>query len=446
MNILQDLFQRLIQHTSKLRLILNLTLVLHVLGFATETLSLKQSVALALQNHPQILSAEGSESIARSNLKSNQAPFWPQIGVQANASRHGNEIGNSGTFTKTSSLSTELGAQQNLWDFGKTSAKITGSEKSWEASKAETKASKQAVALGAETAYFTLLQAQAVLLVNRDALNHAQAHLDQVKGFLETGKGTRYNVIQAEVEVANAQLNLIRAENEMHNSHVKLENAIGVTLAFPVTLSESLTVLPMLSPDLPEMQQALDNHPELVAAKLHKEAGEASIKAAERNRWPELTGLASYGWSGSDFNTAWSRNWNLGLGLSLPIFSGGAQQASIAASKGNLQILMASEKSLKQNISLEVQQQTYAQHEALQRLQSAEKLSAQAQLALDLAQERYRLGSGNALELKDAELSLANARIARIQAICDAHIAQAHLQKAMGTLQLPSLAEGEKVQ
>ncbi len=77
--------------------------------------------------------------------------------------------------------------------------------------------------------------------------------------------------------------------------------------------------------------------------------------------------------------------------------------------------------------------------EAAERMQVASKVVASAQLALDLSEERFRQGVGQALEVIDSELGIANARIQAVQAVSDYRSGEVRLLRVTGRLKLPAV-------
>ena len=86
------------------------------------------------------------------------------------------------------------------------------------------------------------------------------------------------------------------------------------------------------------------------------------------------------------------------------------------------------------NATQDVQQQYYAKEEARDRIGATQVVIDQATEALRLSQERYRAGLGTALEITDAEQTLANARSSHVQAEFDYRVAHVKLLSAMGVL------------
>ncbi len=176
-----------------------------------------------------------------------------------------------------------------------------------------------------------------------------------------------------------------------------------------------------------------ETRPELLAAQARVEAGKSLVTAAWDQHLPTLSATGSLTWSNFDY-TPLFRRWSAGVTLSLPLFQGFAiagqveqAQAAADAAEANLQVLHES-------IVLEVEQAYFNLREAGERLDATSKLVEQAEQNLLLAERQYAAGVGTALDASDAQLSLSNARITRIQALYDYSSAFVQLQKSMGIL------------
>lgn len=178
---------------------------------------------------------------------------------------------------------------------------------------------------------------------------------------------------------------------------------------------------------------ALKNRPELLASQAQVEASRQFLTSAWTANLPNVSASAGYNWRNLTPSPLYS-GWNLGITVSLPIFQGFALDAGIDQAKANLKVAQASNDLVMQSLLLDVQQQELALEEASQSIQASKKLVESADEALRLAVGRYNSGTGTALETTDAEVSLANARIAYIQSLYNYSVSYAKLERAMGTI------------
>ncbi len=411
-------------------------------GETVDTLSLARCVDIALHYNPLVQSAHGGSQAGEAAYHGARANYFPQVNAAATGKAFGGDVSSTGGFSSGSGnvtgqlFTAGVAAQQLLFDFGKTPARSASAYDQWQAARTDAEGTLESVAMNVQLAFINYLLSLSVKKVDEEALNQATAHLNLSQVQLDAGRGTRFNVSQAEVVVANAKLNLIHGKNQILLGRSQLENALGRRLADSLVVLDSLAATPRDMDMRAEVNAALDHRPELVAAKLRRESVREQLRAAQGARLPDLTGTAGYGGQSSHLDSQWEKGWNVGVGLTLPLFTGGALQAGVDQARGSLQQSEAFAQSLEQAVVQEVEQDVLNLREAAERMQVASKAVASAQLALDLSEERFRQGVGQALEVIDSELGIANARIQAVQAVSDYRTGEVRLLRATGRLDL----------
>jgi outer membrane protein len=403
---------------------------------AAEPLTLAQAIQRAIENNPAIKGAEAGVRSASGALTQVKSNYYPLLSATASAQRTGGAfVLNPSIPPRNQTYDTYTGGFQGnllLFDFGRTINRVSAGSDLLDASTFDYDATRATVVANVEIAYFGVVQAQQVVKVNNEAVEQASRHLTQAKAFYDVGRRPLFDVTRAEVDLANANVNLIRARNQLRVANLQFENAMGVHPRSPFHLTDTLSVTPY-APDLDSTKAvAFDRRPELLAARTRMEANRSLAAAAWGQHLPSLSAFGSWTWS--NFNFPLYNRWNAGVTLSLPIFqgfgiAGQVEQAQAAAdlASANLQIL-------RESLVLEVEQAYYALREAEERLVATRKLVEQAEQNMVLADRQYAAGVGTALDAADAQLSLSNARITDIQAMYDYNSSLVRLQKAMGML------------
>jgi len=266
--------------------------------------------------------------------------------------------------------------------------------------------------------------------VAQESVDSFQKHLDQAMGFYQVGTRAKFDVTKAEVDLSNAKLKLIQAQNSYRVAMVTLNNAMGLVEAPEYTLEDNLSYQKYEVGFEEALKQAYDNRPDLLALLSQEKAAKKSVELAGLGYLPTLTGNADYKWQGQEFPLADS--WDVGAVLSWPLFNGFLTKNQVDENKYNLNVVKANQALLKQSILLEVRQAFLNLQAAEEGIPYAQLVVKQAQENLDLANGRYAAGIGNPVELSDAELAYSNAKYAESQALYNYKIAQASLEKAMG--------------
>ena len=413
-----------------------------------ELLSLQRCIEIGLMKNPTIMAAKGTIGVNESLVGQAKSNYYPQVSWTGGYSRilpvsgrsftgtQGGTFGTGDQGTSSSSsafdqYTTSFSLSQLIYDFGKTSTQVQISRLNTDASRSTFENTSEQVILSVKQTYYAVLQAKYNKLVLADTVKQTEQHLEQAKGFYEVGTKPKFDVIKAEVDVSNAKLNLIKAENDFRIAVVNLNNAMGIPDAPDYTLDENLSFEKYGTTFEEALSKAYENRPDLKSIVAQRQAAEVGIDSAKTGYYPLLTGNASYNWAGERIDQM-DHGWNVGAVISFPIFSGFLTKYQVQQARANLNVLKANEESLRQTVFLEVQQAYLTLRAAEEAIPTAKLGVGQAQENLDIANGRYAAGVGNPVEVTDAEVSLANARLQYIQALYADKVAQANLEKAMG--------------
>lgn len=399
-----------------------------------ETLDLKRCIEIALRLQPSIASAVNTVYATRSRVYQAESNYYPQVDAAAGYSRNASNPSVSrpggGTTQAFDFYSSSLSLRQNIFDFGKTSEQVKVQRYNLDSSRSDLENTRSQTAFNVKSAYYAVLLAGKNRTVTQEAVKQFQQHLDQAKGFYEVGTKPRIDVTSAEVDLSNAKVNLIKAENSLRISWINLNNAMGVVGPPEYNIEDNLAFQPY-DVNLDEaVSKALSARPDLKSSIEKKKAAEEGVELARKNYYPALSGTAAYSWAGESFPL--DRGWNVGAAITLPIFSGFLTKYQVEESRANLNVANANTELLRQNVLLDVQQAYLNLKEAGERVPAAELAVRHASENLDLANARYSTGVGSPIEITDASVTYINARLAFFQALSDYKTAQASLEKAMG--------------
>lgn len=398
-------------------------------------LTLSRCIEIALAKNPSILAAMNTVDVNQSRVGEARSNYYPQVSAQATYSRINSALtttaGNSSTTFGQYSGSVLL--SQNILDFGRTSSQVDISKYTLASSRSDLQTTQDAVILSVKQAYYGVLQTKRNRDVAADVIKQFQLHLDQAKGFYDVGTKAKIDVIKAEVDLSNAKLSLINAENAFKIAWVNLNNAMGTPDApefaiednlsfqkYPVTLEEATA-------------RAFDNRPDLKSIIAKRQAAESNISLQRSGYYPVLSGNASYTKSEVDLQPYTVNNsWIAGVTLTFPLFNGFQTSNQVAEAKSNLYVLKANEETLRQQILLDVRQAYLNLQAAEASIATAELAAQQAKENLDLANGRYAAGVGSPVEVSDAFATYVSAQASYTTALANYRIAQASIEKAMG--------------
>jgi outer membrane protein len=392
-------------------------------------LTLEKCLDIARQTNPQVMTAEEGVNASRSRIGQARANYFPQLNLSSGYNHNWSETGPA--ESSSNRYSTSIGISQDIWDFGKTSTQVEIGKLNLDSAFFNLADVSSQIVLQVKQAYYQVLQARKAEEVSREAVAQFQKHLEQAQGFYETGRSPKFDVTTAEVDLGNARVNLISAENATQLAFINLNNAMGIPEAPGYTVEDNLALRrPEITLD-EALKTAYRNRPDLNDAVTVSKSAELSVTLAQKDYYPLLSGSAGYGWSGDDFSQK-DKNWTAGVALSVPIFNGLSTRYKVEEARANLRAAESQEETLRQTVFLEVKQAFLTLQEAVAKIPVAELTVTQARENLELANGRYQAGVGSPIEVTDSQASYSQAQYTYIQALYQYQTAQANLDKAMG--------------
>ncbi len=400
-----------------------------------DTLTIERAVELALQYHPSLRGAEANVRAAAAGHRLAVSSYFPSLSFVGSATHTEGVFVSNPLFPSRSQIysnySGSLQAQLTLYDFGKTSNRVGANTDLTDAAVADFKAARELVKLNAQVAYVGLLAARKVVVVNQEAVVQTTKHLTQARAFYAAGRRPQFDVTKAEVDLANANVNLIRAKNLLQVGRVQLENAMGMHPSGEYVVSEEVRIGPFTAGIDSVVGVALQVRPELQAARARLEAARSAARSTWSQHLPTLSAVGNWSWNGFQPSPLYPR-WNAGLQFSLPIFQGFSISAQVEQAEASAAAAQAALDTETETVRLDVEQNFLAMKEAEERRVAAAKLVEQAEANLNIAERQYAAGVGTALEVTDAQLTRSNAQIVNIQSLYDTITSVVRLQRAMG--------------
>lgn len=404
-----------------------------------EELTLERVVEIALQRQPEIMAAQGTVDAGRGRVGQARAQFFPQIDGSVGVSRfspsgsYANPNGNDASYSQ---YTAGVNVNQMLYDFGKTATRVAIQNTSVESSLADLASVEDQVVLNVKLAFFDLLTMLRKRDVAAQAVTQFEKHRNQAQGFFDAGVKPKYDVTKAEVDLSNAKLDLIRAENNVRLGKVSLNAAMGFSQTPKYEIKGSLDFEPFPVSLEQALEQAEAHSPDLKALLLRKKAAEKSVLLARKGNYPYLSGSTSATYGGEKFPL--DEGWDVGLALSFPVFNGNKTAYEVNEAEANLAVISANEAGLRLKIYKQIQQGYLVLLEAEKRIQTTQLVIGQAEENYTIASGRYEAGVGNPVEVADADVSLSKARTSHVEALNDYKIAQAVIEQVVGRSALAS--------
>jgi outer membrane protein TolC len=290
-------------------------------------------------------------------------------------------------------------------------------------------------------AYYAALMAAQQIMVQEASVTLLEQELADTRRRHEAGTVPQFNVLRAEVEVANARPRLIRARNAHRVAKATLAQLLGETVPhdvedLPLQLTDKLEATPVEVKLSDALQQSFASRTELGALRKAEKLRAENIVVARAGNQPSVQIFAGYGAKSSSFSrdlTDELHGWEAGAQLSWNIFDGRLTEGRVKEAEALHRRALEDITDVTRRIELEVRTAWSAFVEAREVLESQKKVQESAAEALRLATARAAAGSGTQLEVLNAQTALTEARTTQVQAMHDYAVARARLERAVGT-------------
>jgi outer membrane protein len=415
-------------------------------------LTLDKAISIALKQNRDVLIAEQDRYRADAQVGEAWAGALPQITINGIYTRNilkpvlfippNNpinptdktmtfEIGSTNAYTMSASLSQPLFSRRvgMALQIADTYREMT--EQSYQSTS-------QAVARDVKKTFYLVLLAKKLVEANRQGYDVVKANYENVQAQYRNGTAAEFDLLRAEVQLANTEPLVISAENNLALAINALKNLLAMPIEQEVVLQGDFTYEELPGSTMSEARNnALSTNPLILQLSFQEALLEKNISIERAGYFPSLNLVGGYSWQAQDntlqfSNYNWAKMLNVGLTLSIPVFDGlrtsnRVQQAEIEREKVFYTRMKAEE-----GLKIQIQSTELKMAEAKKRIAGQEKNIAQAEKAVRIAQTRFKSGVGTQLELLDSQVAMTRAQTNYAMAIYDYLVAKAEWQYAVG--------------
>ncbi len=398
-------------------------------------------VKIALASHPSIVSAKSSAEIYKTKIAQAWSAYFPRINVGAEYSRNDMLVTSFAPPSQKYNMFylPTVSANMKLFDFGKTKAEADIAKKTYEASEDNVQKSINDVIYNVKKSYYNLLYAMQQEKVMTDSVHDFQIHLEQANAFYRIGTKAKIDVLTAEYNLGKAKLDLIKSKNSVKLAYANVNNAIGQPEFENYAIDENLETrtYDVVLNDM--LNTAFETRPEYLAAKKKAEGSQLLVRASKRAFLPDLNAFASFQYGGR--NPGKDTGYQVGGNFSYSNFNGLLLKKQVDEAKATAKKDTADLENTRQAVYLEVKQAYIDLQNAKDSIPVSQLAMMQAKEQYDLASGRYKVGLGDAVELKDAENTYRKAQLEYYSNLMNYNIAAANLERVTGAPIAPSVNE-----
>ena len=383
-------------------------------------LTRRQAIAEALAHNPQIEVARQQTAQSRARRVEAIAVPDPALTAAYDASTRPFDFGSAGE--RNVAVDMLIPFPTKFWLRNKVARAEIGSFES------NYRLQTQVIAAQTSQQYDSLLVARK----HRDVLIEGRGlsadFLKRTQARYNAGTAAKLDVIKAQVDLAQADNDLIANELDIANAQAALNRFIGRVIGAPIAPVDTLEVPPALPDSQTIEQTALTNRPELTQLE-SEQRGASATSSLLRQFWiPDFTLGASH-----DYTQPGAPVFSTGIALPIPLFFWQHSQGELAESRYRERELAASYRDLRAQVTQDVRSAYATASTSLRQvLFLRDELVPSAREAFRVASVSYSLGGSSALEVLDARRTLLDAENQLADALASANIARADLERALG--------------
>jgi outer membrane protein TolC len=409
-------------------------------------LTLTECIRIALEINPLPQAATMGVLAAQEATASAKSPYYPDLSFQT---RYGywqqraflpNGLSIPGRpvprlIGPTEDWMAGLKARYTLFDSGERRAQyLTAKAKQGVAEEEKTR-TVQDLVLGVHQGFYGLAAALETRQVAEKMLTQTREHLRLAKERKAAGAVPLADVLRVQVETANSELTLVRAETLVRISKGNLNTIMGLPAEWPVLIAAKGEAI--RSPDRINLnqafEQAIQTRPEIKAALKRIEVSKGGVDLVKSSFGPKLRAEGMYGRRDTE-PLPRDDEWLAGISLEWPLFTGFYRQHQLGLAKAEVSKAEAEVKQLLLKVRQEVWTAYSRLKEAYEAVQATKALVEDAQESMRLAKERYEVGAGTVTDLLDAQTALTRALGTQVESEWDYHTAKAGFQRSVGSI------------
>lgn len=409
------------------------------------SLSLDDTVRMALSNNRDIRIQEEEVSFAKANITAARSKFFPQASIgygftYNDAVATTNSLPNTRKDTRIftgykSDNQLTLNGSQMIYDGGASIASLKEARVQLKIQEETLAAGRLDIEFEAKRLFYGLLLAYETLRINQDLVDQARAHYENVRNKFEQGTSSRFDALQSKVQVSKLIPALIQAQNSIEIISNDLKKLLYLDIGCRIKPKERLRYLPIDVNLEKFLNEAYRNSPEIRLKILGVDLEKWAIEFAKSGWYPNIGATGNYAYTSDklvDMINPRHDNWNLGISATFSIFDGMSTLAKVKEAGARYSQAVLGKENIIEQIAVDVRRGCLDLKEAHAIILSQKDSLAEAKDALNISYIGYDNGVMINLDVIDAQVSLSQVEKNLAGGIYDYLMAKAFLDKVMG--------------
>ncbi|MCS6807660.1 MAG: TolC family protein [Bacteroidota bacterium] len=294
--------------------------------------------------------------------------------------------------------------------------------------------------------YLAILRAKQTLRIRREDFELGKKQLERLREQYKAGVLAIAPVLTQEADVANRELAVVQAENDLDLAKGALLTTLGMNPSAHVDFADVSIPSTVSDTDIREFRSligdfatacttAISKRLDLRAAQSSFEAAQETARAAQGSWLPTISAGYQYSWNGNSLSFFEYGRQGLGVSLDYTIFNGFQRDVSIQRAQIQEQQALIQRRQAEQRVIADVQNAFVQLSAAEKSLDITARALHAAQQNFDAAEERFKVGAANILDYTIANANLATAKINRVSALYNYIAARYQMQFSLGLLE-----------
>ena len=280
--------------------------------------------------------------------------------------------------------------------------------------------------------YFTMLQADNMQKLSAESVTRLEDHLKNVQAQYDVGVVAKVDVLRSQVELANAKQTLIQAENSYQVAEANMNKIVGLPMDTNLKL-DNLLVYNAYDKNMDDcLAYAAEHRPELMQAKYNVDAAKGALMVARSGHMPQIAAQASQNWKSNSWPGDDNDNWAVGVSVEMNVFDTGVTLSKIHGAEADLKKAQETYRDTVDSVNLDVRSNYLGLREAEKRISTTKLAVEQADEDYRIAQLRYMSGVGTNTDVLDAQVALTQAKTNYTQALYDYNTSKTALETSIG--------------
>ncbi len=408
---------------------------------------MEKAVLRALKENYNVKAKEASALAAEEGRKSVRGTFGPVLSTSYGYTKLQHKPSFGGQNQDDSYFTWNVTATQNVFSGLRTLSSYQKSVLQKESADADKVNNDITLILDVQTNFLNLLKARENIRSAQDSVERLLSQLKVTRAFYEVGLKPRLDVLQAEVDVANAEDVLLQATQNEETLTARLDTLLNIDIHKTVRYVGTLAQVPFHYGLDECLERAYRQRPDIYIAQKAVEISDKDTAIAGSDFYPQVN--AQWSWEtqgdsltadGSNVNSNRFSSWNVGVQADWNVFEWGKTYYSYRQQKQLTSKAKAEQSNLHNEVAFEIKSKLLQLNEAEKRIKVSRKGLAQAREAFRMAEARYQAQVATITDVLDAQSRLTNAESSYTAAMGDYEIAIASLYAAMGEKR-PDLSE-----